>query len=161
MSTIIRELLIFASMKKDDVDTQIINIKEIIENVRQRLRYQIGEKNAKIIIHENISDSKGYAPWVEEVFFNYISNALKYGGVPPIIEIYSEKQPGGIKDNGEGISDDLKAVIFDEKGKRSGLTKGFGLGLSIVRRIIEKLDGTVAVESECGVGSIFSFSLKE
>jgi PAS domain S-box-containing protein len=165
MSTIIRELLVFASMKKEDIELEEIITKEILANVLQRLRYQIEEKSAQIIINDNILNCKGYAPWIEEVFYNYVSNAIKYGGSPPLIEIYSEKLSSGeikynVKDNGEGISNERKSIIFEERGARTGLTKGFGLGLSIVRRIIEKLDGNVSVESECGKGTIFSFSLR-
>jgi len=167
MTSIIRELLIFASMKKEDLDIGEVNMKEIIKSACQRLKYQIEEKSVQLEISEHILNCKGYPLWIEEVWLNFISNAIKYGGTLPKIEIYCSKTENGfikysVKDNGEGITDEMKAIIFDDAGKRKdNLTKGFGLGLSIVKRIVEKLDGYISVESEVGKGSVFSFYLKE
>ena len=167
MMSIIRELLLFASMKKEEVDISEVNMKEIIGSACQRLKYQIEEKAAHIEISEAILNCTGYSLWIEEVWLNFISNAIKYGGTFPEIKIYCSRAKNGfirysVMDNGEGITDELKAVIFNEKDKnKDRLTKGFGLGLSIVKRIIEKLDGYVSVESQTGKGSIFSFYLKE
>lgn len=167
MNNIIQELLIFASMKKGEVKTEILDMKTIIDSSLQRLKYQINKLSAKIHVHEELANCTGYAGWIEEVLFNFISNALKYGGNPPIIEIYSEKLNNGfvkysVKDNGNGIDPEHKEIIFEDKNnKKEKLTKGLGLGLTIVKRIIEKLNGYVSVESEIGKGSIFSFYLQE
>ncbi len=167
MTSIIKELLLFASMKKEEVDVSEVKMKEVIESACQRLKYQIEEESAQIEISEPILNCKGYALWIEEVWLNYISNAIKYGGTSPKIKIYSSKSENGfikysVKDEGEGISDELKTIIFNEKDRnKDKLTKGFGLGLSIVKRILEKLDGYATVESETGEGSTFSFYLKE
>jgi protein-histidine pros-kinase len=161
MTSIIRELLLFASMKKEEVDISKINMKEIIGSACQRLKYQIEEKAAHIEISEAILDCSGYSLWIEEVWLNLISNALKYGGTSPEIKISCSRTENGfirysVMDNGEGITDELKAVIFNDKDKnKDRLTKGLGLGLSIVKRIIERLDGYVSVESQTGKGSIF------
>lgn len=167
MSSIIKELLLFASMKKEDVDITDINMKEIIDSACKRLKFQIEEKEAQIEISEDILNCKGYSLWVEEVILNFISNALKYGGTPPQIKIYSSKTDNGlikysVEDKGDGVSDELKTIIFNHKDKnKDKLTKGLGLGLSIVKRIMEKLGGQVSVESEIGKGSVFSFYLKQ
>jgi signal transduction histidine kinase len=107
----------------------------------------------------------GHGPWVEQVWINYISNALKYGGSPPYVELGAAAQSDGmvrfyVHDNGQGISPEEQAQLFQEF-IRLGQTRagGHGLGLSIVRRIVEKLGGEVGVESEIGQGSIFSFTL--
>lgn len=167
MTSIIRELLLFASMKKEDLELQKINMKEIIDSACERLKYQINEKNAKIEVSDNMLDCFGYSLWVEEVWLNFISNAVKYGGIHPKIRIFSAKAENGyikysIMDEGEGISEELKTVIFKDRDKtKDRFTKGFGLGLSIVKRIVEKLDGYVSAESELGKGSVFSFYLRE
>lgn len=167
MTSIIGELLLFASIKKEDVDIGEIKMKEIIASACHRLKYKIEEKGAQIEISENISNCLGYSLWVEEVWLNFISNAIKYGGTPPKIKIYCSKTENGfikysVEDKGEGVTNELKEVIFNEEDKnKDKLTKGFGLGLSIVKRILEKLGGHVSVESELGKGSIFSFYLKE
>ncbi len=112
----------------------------------------------------------GNAQWIEEVWVNYISNAIKYGGTPPSIEIgYNINDESNltngttrfwIRDNGYGISTENQKLIF-KSFERLNQTKikGHGLGLSIVKRIIEKLGGTVGVESKVGEGSLFYFTL--
>lgn len=166
MDTIIRELLVFASIKKEDVEIKKVNMKELIESACQRLRYQIDQKDAQLKISDNMLDCLGYPLWIEEIWYNIISNAIKYGGDKPEIEIYCAQSEDGfikysVKDGGEGISDELKLVIFNDRdAEKDKLSKGLGLGLSIVRRITDKLNGRLKVESEEGKGSIFSFYLK-
>jgi signal transduction histidine kinase len=109
----------------------------------------------------------GYAQWVEEVWANYISNAIKYGGTPPRIELGAEQQPDGsvrywVHDNGVGLSQEAITQLFTAFTRLDKVrATGHGLGLSIVKRIVEKLNGTVDIQSEGapGQGSIFSFTL--
>ncbi|MCB0212845.1 MAG: HAMP domain-containing histidine kinase, partial [Anaerolineae bacterium] len=96
---------------------------------------------------------------------NYLTNALKYGGTPPILGLgYTHAPPKfirfWIKDNGPGLSKEHQREIFTEFTRldESGV-QGHGLGLATVRRIIEKLNGDVGVESTPGQGSTFYFTL--
>ncbi|RMG87985.1 MAG: ATP-binding protein, partial [Chloroflexi bacterium] len=107
----------------------------------------------------------GHAPWVEEVWSNYISNAVKYGGEPPQITIGAEQEKNYVRfyvhDNGPGLDAQARSRLF-AAGTRLAqhrALKGHGLGLSIVRRIVERLGGEVGVESEPGQGSTFYFTL--
>jgi PAS domain S-box-containing protein len=167
MSNIIREMLIFATLKKQDVHQTKVFMNTILENVLSRLRFPIEQNSVVIKINEPIADCLGYAPWIEEIWFNYLSNAIKYGGTPPIIEIGSKEQPDGfikycVKDNGSGISDEFKAIAFNSNNPaKDKISQGFGLGLSIVKSIVEKLGGNVDVASDEGKGCTFSFSLKK
>ena len=110
----------------------------------------------------------GYGPWIEEVWVNYLSNALKYGGMPsapPRIELGAEPQPDGLvrfwmRDYGPGIPTESQAHLFTQFTRLDQVrAKGHGLGLSIVRRIVEKLGGQVGVISQVGQGSTFFFAL--
>lgn len=167
MSSIIKELLTFACLKKENINVEKIDMQSVIASTIQRLKYQIENAAAKVTVHDHIINCTGYNAWIEEALYNYLSNALKYGGNPPEIEIFNEKLDNGfikycVKDNGKGIDEELKKIIFDDNSPiKDKLSKGYGLGLSIVKRIIEKLDGYVSVESELGKGSIFCFFLKE
>jgi PAS domain S-box-containing protein len=166
MSSIIKELLIFATIKKEDIRLSTVHMKEPIENVISRLRFQIEQKSVQLKIDKNICDCSGYGPWIEEVWFNYISNAIRYGGTPPLIEIGSEVQNSDfikyfVKDNGSGVSPEFKAIAFQtNNSQKDKLSHGYGIGLSIVKSIVEKLGGYVDVESPDGKGSVFSFYLK-
>ena len=115
-------------------------------------------------------EAVGYAPWIEEVWVHYLSNALKYGGSPPQIELGAEPliNPRSglaevrfwVRDNGSGLSPEKQALLFacseQPKNMRTGRR---GLGLSIVKRITEKLAGRAGVESSPGNGSTFFFIL--
>lgn len=164
LSEIIRELLLFARMDKDACISIPLEMKSIIASAQERLRKQIKDFSATIHMEEGGHAVMGYGPWLEEVWFNYISNALKYGGTPPKIEIGSRKENDmvvfWIKDNGPGIpAEDLELVFTDDNDARKKIIKGNGIGLTIVKRIIEQLSGKVWVTSEPGEGSVFYLSL--
>jgi signal transduction histidine kinase len=132
-----------------------------------RLRFMINQYSATIEIAnpENIPVALGYAPWVEQVWINYISNAMKYGGTPPWVELGGVPTPDGrvrfyVRDNGKGLSPDkLDRLFIPFERLEKARAEGHGLGLSIVKRIVDKLGGDVDVTSEAGVGTTFSFIL--
>jgi signal transduction histidine kinase len=104
------------------------------------------------------------------VWVNYISNAVKYGGTPPAaprVELGGEVQPDGmarfwVRDNGSGLTQEQQTRLFTPFTQLNQVrARGHGLGLSIVRRIVEKLGGQVGVESSGvpGEGSLFYFTL--
>ena len=104
---------------------------------------------------------------IEEVWANYISNALKYGGHPPALEAGAEPSTDGmvrfwLRDNGPGVTPQAQARLFTPFPRLRELrVRGHGLGLSIVRRIIEKLGGRVGAESMPEGGSCFWFELPQ
>jgi two-component system, sensor histidine kinase and response regulator len=165
MSSIIREILLLASMRKEEVVTEPLDMAPIVEAALQRLEYIIQESQAEILRPDKYPQALGYGPWVEEVWLNCLSNAIKYGGRPPCVEIGSTTQNNGyvkfwVRDNGSGLTLAEQALFFksDQHQTRRRI-KGHGLGLAIVQQIIRKLDGQVAVESDKSKGSVFSFSL--
>ena len=109
----------------------------------------------------------GYGQWIEEVWINYISNGLKYGGQPPILRLGYTPQEDEmvrfwVKDNGDGLDEAAQESLFTEFSRLgNGTVEGHGLGLSIVQRIVEKLGGMVGVESKMGDGSLFYFTLQK
>jgi signal transduction histidine kinase len=127
----------------------------------------IREKGAIVSIPETWPTVTGYEAWLEEVMTNYISNAIKYGGNPPKIALGFDELPDNrvkfwVKDNGKGLSESDISMLFHKFTRLNTLRiEGHGLGLSIVKRIIEKLNGEVGVESENipGKGSVFYFIL--
>jgi two-component system, sensor histidine kinase and response regulator len=96
---------------------------------------------------------------------NYLSNALKYGGQPPYVELGASTRSEGVvhfwvRDNGPGIPPVVRTHLFtafNHVGRIHHLEHG--LGLSIVLQIVDKLGGQVGVESEPGTGSLFYFTL--
>lgn len=179
MDSIINELLLLAVVRKlEEVDTGPLDMARIVAEATQRLDHEIEKRQAKIILPETWPVALGYGPWVEEVWVNYLSNALNYGGrsedgMPPRIELGFDEladlqtcEPANphirfwVRDNGLGLTPGQQECLFTPL-TRLGETrvKGYGLGLSIVQRVVEKLGGQVGVESEIGRGSLFFFTL--
>jgi signal transduction histidine kinase len=216
MVSIIDELLLLASVRKEEVETGPLDMYTIVSEVLGRLSNMITDTQAEIIMpavagtptvagmptaagtpttagapptNDVSSEAEttawpsviGYAPWIEEVWMNYISNALKYGGRPdegvaPIVALgFDIGQPSSancqtgesqvrfwVRDNGLGLTEEEQEQLFTPFTRLDPTrAMGHGLGLSIVRRIVEKLGGEVGVESDVGRGSKFYFTLKK
>ncbi|MCL4296426.1 MAG: hybrid sensor histidine kinase/response regulator [Anaerolineae bacterium] len=169
MNNIINELLLLASVRTEEIDLQPLEMAEIVAEVQARLAYMIEEYQAEIVVPAESAwpTAWGYGPWIEEVWTNYVSNAMKYGGQPPCVELGGTVMAGGrvkfwVRDNGRGLTPAEQKELFIPFARlNQAHLEGHGLGLSIVQRIVEKLGGTVAVESTGtqGEGSIFSFTL--
>lgn len=167
---IINSLLLLASVRQAEIKTTKINMGQIVKETLERLSPMILKNNAKITFSETWPTAIAYSPWIEEVLINYLSNAIKYGGTPPVIEIgydtvktkskAKNKARFWVKDNGSGISAKNQTLLFKKFERLDQVkTEGYGLGLAIVERIIEKLGGDVGLESELGKGSKFYFTL--
>jgi signal transduction histidine kinase len=132
-----------------------------------RLAHPIETSRAEVVMPNVWPVAQGHASWVVEVWTNYISNAIKYGGTPPVIELGADEQADGmirfwVRDNGPGLTEEQCACLFQEFARldQHQEIEGHGLGLSIVRRIVDKLGGAVGVESDVGEGSVFFFTLR-
>lgn len=166
MTNIIDELLLLSSVRKmDEVVCEPLDMAHIVQEAKSRLVDMIAASGAFIEEPETWPMAVGHAAWVEEVWANYLSNAIKYGGAPPHIRLGGDVVSGGqvrfwVRDNGPGLSPEECARLFTPFERLGQVrAKGHGLGLSIVRRIVEKLGGEVGVESTPGVGSLFYFTL--
>ena len=166
MEEIINALLLLAkTVKYTDIEMQALDMSAIIPQVQHRLAYALSSCQAEIILPNSFPTAKGYAPWVEEIWANYISNAIKYGGYPPRLILGAELQDDSmirfwVQDNGEGLSKKAQAKLFTPFSRlHQERAEGHGLGLSIVQQIVEKFGGEVGVESQVGQGSLFYFTL--
>lgn len=165
LTNIVDELLLLSSFSKVEVLSRPVAMGAVVSAALERLRDSIQQRKAELVIQESWPPAYGYGPWLEEVWVNYISNALKYGGTPPRIVLGATRQQDGmvrfwVKDNGYGLTEEEQRRLFVPFTRLANVrAQGYGLGLSITRRIVERLGGQVGVESEPGKGSTFFFTL--
>ena len=151
-----------------------------IEDIRQSL-FEIFDDEAKkknIAFHYKTNLEHEHVltdiTKVEEIFVNILSNAIKYtpagGSIMVNIDELPCDEPGymmvrtGVSDTGIGMSEDYLTNIFEaftrEQNTTEGKIAGSGLGMSIVKKYVDLLGGTIEVESEFGKGSTFTITLK-
>lgn len=165
MNSIIGELLLLAEIRKTEAVGRPLAMESVVNEALQRLAFVMEEHDAEVVLPEEWPAALGHGAWIEEVWANYISNGIKYGGEPPRLELGATPQEDGfvrfwVRDNGPGITPEDQERLFTVFTQLDHVrATGHGLGLSIVRRIVEKLGGEVGVESEEGEGSEFFFTL--
>ncbi len=167
MVNIINSLLLLASARKMAIELQNLDMAVITSEALQRLEKFAETRQAEITTPDQGPVALGYAPWVEEVWVNYISNAIKYGGDPPCVELGAAQfdDPTSqvcfwVRDNGPGLTEQERKKLFAPFTRLHTMrAEGHGLGLSIVHDIVLRLGGKVGVDSEVGRGSKFFFTL--
>ncbi len=173
---IVDELMLLAEVRQvEDIKLDTLDMSGIVAEACKHLEDLIQERQAQIILPATWPAALGHELWIEQVWVNYISNAVKYGGQSPRVELgatplLSPPLAGGrkggrirfwVRDNGPGLAPDEQARLFTPFTRLEQVrARGHGLGLSIVKRIVEKLGEQVGIESELGQGSTFWFTLR-
>jgi PAS domain S-box-containing protein len=136
-------------------------IQEVIKLMEERLR----ERNVEIKIQDDLPVVRGDSQRLLEVVQNLLDNAVKFMGeqTSPVIEIGTQGEENGmpvfyIRDNGIGIAPEHHDRIFGLFNKLDPRAEGTGVGLAIVKRILEVHGGTIWVESQPGKGTTFYFT---
>ena len=146
-----------------------IELHELLNDLINNFEIQIKNKNGSLTTHFKAIQTTIFGDRVHliNVFYNLLDNATKYSNQSPEIEISTESNTSSVfikvKDKGIGISKENQKKIFDHLYRvPSGnihTVKGFGLGLSYVKAIIEKHNGTIEVQSELNHGSTFTIEI--
>jgi PAS domain S-box-containing protein len=170
MGTLIDDLLLYSHMSQKPLEMETVDLNTKIQLVLEDLELDIAEKHA-VIHREALPIVKGYRRQLQQMFQNLISNALKYSkaDVPPVITIsasvVTEKEKSyhliTVKDNGIGFEQEYDERIFQIFTRLHGRHEysGTGVGLSIVKKVVENHHGMIRAESTPGVGSIFKVFL--
>ena len=167
----VEKVLQIASMEKEDfkLNKVPVQMSEIIGDLVQRVQIQIEDKNGSLKTDLKASNSSclGDELHLSNAVFNLLDNAIKYSFEHPEVSISTFNEQGVLKikvaDKGIGMNKDTLKHIFDKfyrvpTGNVHNV-KGFGLGLSYVKYIIEAHGGTVSAQSDLGKGSTFIISL--
>jgi PAS domain S-box-containing protein len=179
MSSLIEDLLSYSQVNLHPRIYEEVDLNEIIDLVLNDLDLAIEEKNAKISVAK-LTTIQGHHRQLQQAFQNLIGNALKYSkpGIITEIKITGEMVKGkdqqftsqfpqkhfyliNVSDNGVGFEQTDVERIFNVFTRLHGNTynKGTGVGLSIVRKVIENHNGLITAESEPGKGATFKIYL--
>lgn len=163
---IVDELLVLAGVGRQNVKSVPVMMPGVVEEALGRIEHLVKKSGATVERPSAWPVAFGHAPWAVEIWANYLSNAVKYGGQPPRLILGAEAHPERnrvrfwVQDNGPGLTPQQQAGLFLQFSRVTETrVQGHGLGLSIVRRIAEKLGGAVGVDSQVGSGSCFWFEL--
>lgn len=168
MENKIDDLLALSRAGREDPNGHTLHLKEAIEEATQSLYGSISKHGAKIIIEKDMPKVKGDYSMIVQVFQNLLSNSIKYRKTneTPIVTIYTTPFNGyyqiTLEDNGVGFDIKHHDRIFGvfQRLHSTEDYPGTGIGLAIVKKIIEKHKGSVWAESEIGKGTKFHFTLK-
>lgn len=166
MQTLLSELLELSRIGRIANPSEIIPFDALIHDAIEIVRGRIDANKVTIHLQPNLPNVFGDRPRLTEVLQNLIDNAAKFNNeeTNPKIEIgwFGEENDFHIffvKDNGIGIPEELHERIFGLFDKLDPYSDGTGIGLAIVKRIIEVHGGRIWVEGEAGKGSTFFFTL--
>lgn len=165
MNAIIKGLLRLGDLREQAVEFQPLDLSAMVDASLQRMVALIEARNATITVVEGRWPVPiGYRAWVDEAIANYISNAIKYGGQPPIVRIFAEQRDKWayfcVEDNGAGVNEADRKNLFYRPVIREDDPDSNGMGLPIVRRVIERHGGTVGLrKGDVLGGSCFYFTL--
>lgn len=148
-------------------DPERVNIQNIVEDVRIGISDRIFSSKAKIHTDFQVTELNFSRKNIRSIVYNLISNALKFSeqnGEPKIC-IKTEEQGDyvllTVSDNGPGIEKENHGIIFLPRIRLNTAVEGTGLGLFIVKRMVEDLGGKIELESTIGEGTIFRVFLKK
>ena len=164
-------MLQMAQLEKGELKLkhELLKMEEVVEEAINSSLLSVENKNGKIELNviEEIAPITGDRNHLINVISNLIDNSIKYSNEAPQIVVSIKNNLDNItiavKDNGIGMTKEVQKRIFDTfyRATTGNLhdVKGFGLGLSYVRAIVEQHQGTISVESEINKGSTFTIQL--
>ncbi|WP_459883067.1 PAS domain-containing sensor histidine kinase [Halorubrum gandharaense] len=165
MSDMIEALLQYSRVETRGDSFEPTDLNELVEEVRADLRLRLGEADATITV-DDLPAVRADPDQLRQVFQNLIDNGVEYSGdAPPSMHVSAERAGDrvvvAVADEGIGIGEDGQERVFDvfERLHTRDEHPGTGIGLALCRRIIERHNGEMWVDSEPGAGATFSFTL--
>jgi PAS domain S-box-containing protein len=167
MKGLIDDLLLLSRVSRPSESFKVIDVGEILTEIKTDMEYTIRQKNVQFIVPEFIPRVLGNETQLKIVFRNLISNAVKFNNRPnPMVQVGFQNAENNyylfsVTDNGIGIAKEFheKIFIIFQRLHRREEYEGSGAGLAIVKKIIELHKGKIWIESEVGTGSTFFFTL--
>ncbi|MBW4605604.1 MAG: CHASE3 domain-containing protein [Calothrix sp. FI2-JRJ7] len=166
MDGLIADLLSYSRLTRVQIELQQVDLNTIVQEALKQLGAEIKEKHALITI-DTLPSVMAHRPTLMQVITNLISNAIKFVEplTQPKVHIYAREQQNlvylWVEDNGIGIAPEHQERIFRVFERLHGTESypGTGIGLAIVRKAVERMNGKAGVESQVNSGSRFWIEL--
>ena len=167
MNSLIDNLLTLSRVGRKFTEIETVDLNELLEGIKADLMMRIEERGGEVIVKDKqLPTISAQWVWMKELLMNLIDNGLKFNKseVPKVEVSYEERDKDylfKVRDNGIGIEEKYLNRIFNlsEKLYSSSEYEGTGVGLTICKKIVEQLGGSIWVESKPGEGSTFSFNI--
>lgn len=168
LELLVRDILSYSRVAKEHIQLTAIPLQAFLENLLPQLP-NLQPPVAHVRYQRPLPVVLGHEAYLSQIFTNLLGNAVKFvgKGVIPVIDILAEEQDASVKitvkDNGLGIAPEHFARIFNIFGRvyPDKQFEGTGIGLSIVKKAVQRMGGEAGVESKLGEGSRFWFTLKK
>ena len=163
---VVNDMTLIAQTAKDKHSLHNIDFPVLLSEIKNDLSHLINATGAVLNLDLEIKYIKYPRKEIRSILFNLISNGIKYGypNRPPLITVRTKVTPEEIllevEDNGSGIEAEYLPELFDKYFRINSTIEGSGLGLFIVKRMVENRGGRVEVASKIGKGSLFSIFLR-
>jgi signal transduction histidine kinase len=167
LEKMVADILAFSRVAPTELKLEAVDLNRLVRALIEET-LSVHAPHARVGIQGSLPTVMGHGPSLQQVFFNLVSNAIKFvaPGQRPEVTIRAETMSAEavvwIEDNGIGIRAEDQTRIFEafERIESVPPFPGTGVGLSIVRRTVERMGGTVGVTSNLGVGSRFWVKLR-
>ncbi|MEM9820072.1 MAG: ATP-binding protein [Bacteroidota bacterium] len=167
MQNLINDLLSYSRVNTTEINLQAFNLNDLLDELLIEFHPTIKEKEASIVKRNIPTSIQGDAAKLRQVFQNLLSNALKFNRLdqkPEVIITARQNNQNwvfSIQDNGIGIAQEFQEKIFllFKRLHSASEFDGTGIGLAMVKKIIEQHKGKIWLESKAGEGTTFYFSL--
>jgi len=167
MDMLVKGLLKLSRLGRAVFEIKPLDMNKMFAHIQRTMQHQINESGVELVIEEELPNCMGDTSQIHQVFTNLIDNALKYldperkgqvriSGCPE-----KDKSIYSVQDNGVGIDPGHKEKVFEifHRLNPEGAIRGEGIGLTIVKRIIDRHGGKIWVDSETGKGTTFHIAL--
>lgn len=168
MDLLLLDLLQYSRLNGCELELVPVDLDVALADVLTSIDQEIQDRKADVRIRAPLGSVKAHPATVRQVFYNLISNGLKFVAADknPQIDVWTDSQNGGLRiwvtDHGIGIASQYHQKIFGlfQRLHSHDAYPGTGIGLALVRKGLERMGGSIGLESEPGQGTRFWFELK-
>lgn len=169
LTDILNDFLSISKLEEGKIENvpENINVKTFIEDIISEMKFMISENQKIIFLHSGNEIVSIDKKLLKNILFNLISNAIKFSPNGGLIEVSADISNSAVKisvkDSGIGISEEDQKHLFERffRGHNATHIQGTGLGLNIVTRYIELMEGSIDLESKENVGTTFTIKLPQ